>query len=41
MILVMDGGKIVQQGTHEQLVKEQGYYREICEMQGVLEEVMA
>ena len=41
LILVMDGGKIVQQGTHEQLVKEQGYYREICEMQGVLEEVMA
>ncbi len=40
IILVLDGGEIVQQGKHEKLVKEQGFYREICVLQDVdLEEV--
>ena len=29
LILIMDGGKIIQQGTHEQLMKDSQLYREI------------
>ncbi|MDP5275802.1 ABC transporter ATP-binding protein [Chengkuizengella axinellae] len=32
-ILVLDNGEIVQQGTHEQLVKEDGWYKEQYERQ--------
>lgn len=35
LILVLQHGEITQQGTHEMLCNEEGYYREICEMQGV------
>ncbi|MGY0425555.1 MAG: ABC transporter ATP-binding protein [Polaribacter sp.] len=32
-ILVLDSGKIIQQGTHNQLLKEDGYYKELCQQQ--------
>ncbi|MDA9344156.1 ABC transporter ATP-binding protein/permease [Algibacter sp.] len=39
-IIVMDSGKIVEQGTHEQLLrKENGYYRNLYEVQFMQEEV--
>lgn len=39
-IIVMDAGKIVEQGTHEQLLKkENGYYRNLYEVQFLKEEV--
>ncbi len=33
LIVVMDGGRIVQTGRHEQLLRESGMYREIYELQ--------
>jgi ATP-binding cassette subfamily B protein len=33
MILVLDGGRIVQRGTHEELLAEGGLYREIYDLQ--------
>jgi ABC-type multidrug transport system ATPase subunit len=33
LILVMDGGRIVQRGRHEQLLREGGLYREIYQLQ--------
>ncbi len=33
VIVVLDGGQIVQQGTHEALAKEDGYYRKYLELQ--------
>lgn len=39
-IIVMDAGKIVEQGTHEELLKkENGYYRNLYEVQFLQEEV--
>lgn len=39
-IIVMDAGKIVEQGTHKQLLKkENGYYRNLYEVQFMKEEV--
>jgi len=32
-ILVLDNGKIVEQGNHETLMKQQGIYFDICQMQ--------
>lgn len=32
-IIVMDGGKIVEQGTHEELIRRPGMYRDIYELQ--------
>lgn len=32
-ILVMDGGRIVEQGTHEELLKKNGIYREVYDSQ--------
>lgn len=37
LILVMDNGKIVQQGKHETLMKEDGIYRRIFEIQSHIE----
>ena len=34
-IAVMDKGRIVQMGTHEQLLQEDGIYRRICLAQGM------
>ena len=36
-ILVLDRGRLVQQGTHETLARELGPYRRLCEIQGALE----
>ena len=33
LILVLDGGRIVQQGTHDELVRQEGTYREFVRMQ--------
>ena len=33
LILVLDRGKLVQQGTHAELIREQGIYRRIAEIQ--------
>ncbi|MCI8500820.1 MAG: ABC transporter ATP-binding protein [Oscillospiraceae bacterium] len=32
-IIILDGGKIVESGTHEELLGQNGYYREIYELQ--------
>jgi ATP-binding cassette, subfamily B, bacterial len=32
-ILVLDGGRIVEQGSHNQLMAQGGRYRELCERQ--------
>jgi polar amino acid transport system ATP-binding protein len=37
MILVFDKGKIVQKGTHEELMKQSGMYREIFDIQTRIE----
>ncbi len=34
LILVVEGGRITQRGTHEQLVAQQGWYRTVYELQG-------
>lgn len=31
-ILVFDKGKIVEQGTHEELLKQNGYYKKLYDM---------
>ena len=33
LILVMDGGRIVERGTHDELIAQNGVYRKLCEMQ--------
>ena len=33
LILVLDGGKIAAQGTHQELLKTSGIYREVYESQ--------
>lgn len=37
-ILVMDEGRIVQRGTHEQLIREPGHYQRIWELQNKIDE---
>ncbi len=32
-IIVLGGGKILEQGTHEELIKSNGYYREVYDLQ--------
>jgi subfamily B ATP-binding cassette protein MsbA len=32
-ILVLDGGEMVQAGTHEELILQDGLYRRLCELQ--------
>jgi ATP-binding cassette subfamily B protein len=41
LILVLQDGRIVQQGTHEELVAEPGVYREIYELQAQIEDDLA
>ncbi len=36
-ILVLEGGRLVQQGTHEQLLQQDGLYRRIADIQTLLE----
>lgn len=38
LILVFDGGKIVQQGTHEELLAQDGIYRKVFDIQTMIEE---
>ena len=33
LIVVLDGGRISEQGTHDQLMASNGRYRELCERQ--------
>ena len=35
-ILVMQGGRIIQRGTHEELIAQEGIYRRICRIQSIL-----
>jgi ATP-binding cassette subfamily B protein len=37
-IIVLEHGRITQQGTHDQLVNEEGLYRRLWQIQGALEE---
>ena len=32
-IIILDDGEIIQQGTHNQLINEKGYYKELFEQQ--------
>jgi ATP-binding cassette subfamily B protein len=41
LILVLDRGRVVQSGTHEELIGEDGLYREIYEIQSRIEEEVA
>jgi ATP-binding cassette subfamily B protein len=38
LILVLDKGQIIQQGTHEQLVNQDGMYKKIYELQTLIED---
>ncbi|WP_440067457.1 ABC transporter ATP-binding protein [Tenacibaculum discolor] len=38
-IIVLDNGKIIQQGVHNQLVKQEGYYKELYEQQLLEKEI--
>jgi len=38
-ILVLDQGRIIQQGTHNELIKKQGYYKELYEKQLIEKEL--
>ena len=35
-ILVMQGGEIVQEGSHDELVERDGLYRQLYEMQSLM-----
>jgi len=39
LILVMDEGRIVQQGTHETLIREDGFYATLCRKQELAQEI--
>ena len=34
-IIVLDGGRIVERGTHESLMRLSGYYRKLVELQAL------
>jgi ATP-binding cassette subfamily B protein len=38
-IIALDEGRIVQRGTHEQLIQQEGLYKELYEMQKLEEEL--
>ena len=40
-IVVLDKGRIIQQGTHRQLIAEDGVYRTIYQLQAKVEEEMS
>ncbi|MBD5169293.1 MAG: ABC transporter ATP-binding protein [Oscillibacter sp.] len=40
MILVLEGGQIVQRGSHAELAAQEGLYRRICTIQNELDEAM-
>ncbi|MFV0248668.1 MAG: ABC transporter ATP-binding protein [Tenacibaculum sp.] len=39
LIIVLENGKIIQQGSHNQLVSEKGYYRDLCNKQLLEKEI--
>ena len=39
-ILVLEGGRIVQRGSHRELAAQEGLYRRICTIQNELDEAM-
>ena len=38
-IIILEEGKIIQQGTHNQLLSEDGYYKELYEQQLLEKEI--
>ena len=38
LILVLEDGKITQQGTHQTLIAQEGLYRRVCNLQGISSE---
>jgi ABC-type multidrug transport system fused ATPase/permease subunit len=34
-IVVLDAGRVVQTGVHDELINQPGLYRELCEVQGL------
>jgi ATP-binding cassette subfamily B protein len=40
-IFVLDGGRLIQQGTHDELSAQEGLYRRLSQIQGALEEEIA
>lgn len=40
LVLVLDGGRIVQQGTHAELIAQEGIYRDTFDMQSRIEEAL-
>ena len=40
-IIVMEGGRITQRGTHEELIETEGYYSELNEIQAIEQELEA
>jgi ATP-binding cassette subfamily B protein len=38
LILVFDEGRVVQQGTHEELLEQDGIYRQVFDIQTRIEE---
>ena len=34
-IILLDNGRVIAEGTHDQLVKESDFYREICASQQI------
>ena len=38
-ILVLEQGKIIQQGTHNELIKQEGYYKALYEKQLIEQEL--
>jgi len=37
-IIVLDGGKVAQEGTHAELSRQEGIYRRICDIQEAIRE---
>ena len=37
-VFVLDGGRLIQEGTHDELLASDGLYRRLWDIQGALEE---
>ena len=37
-ILMLDKGQVIQEGTHEELSTQAGIYRQLCEIQGAIQQ---
>ncbi len=38
MILVLDGGKVVQYGSHDELIQREGAYKQVFDLQSRIED---